>query len=91
MLYLYIIKQTQITQAMKLTTDNIQAVAPLFARRARRALSAFDFKGRKLEQLTEIAEKGYIERNGVYYTISTGGKLLPDCKKSDVKIIIFRI
>ena len=35
----------------------LQAVAPLFARRARRALSAFDFKGRKLEQLTEIAEK----------------------------------
>ena len=51
----------------------LQAVAPLFAKRARRALSAFDFKGRKLEQLTEIAEKGYIERNGAYYTISTGG------------------
>ena len=64
----------------------LEAVAPLFARRARRALSAFDFKGRKLEQLTEIAEKGYIERNGAYYTISTGDKLLPDCKKSDVKI-----
>ena len=69
----------------------LQAVAPLFARRARMALSAFDFKGRKLEQLIEIAEKGYIERNGVYYTISTGGKLLPDCKKSDVKVIPFSI
>ena len=69
----------------------LEAVAPLFAKRARRALSAFDFKGKKLEQLTEIAEKGYIEKNGVYYTISTGGKLLPDCKKSDVKVIPFSL
>ena len=69
----------------------LQAAAPLFARRARRALSAFDFKGKKLEQLTEIAEKGYVERNGAYYTISTGGKLLPDCKKSDVKISRFSL
>ena len=72
-------------------SPKLQVVAPLFAKRARRALSSFDFKGRKLEQLTEIAEKGYLEKNGVYYTISTGGKLLPDCKKSDVKISRFSL
>ena len=74
---------------MQAPPTKLQAVAPLFAKRAARALSAFQFKGKKLEQLTEISKKGYVENGGKFLTISTGGKLLPDCKKSDIRIIIF--
>ena len=65
--------------------------SPAIRKKGSKGFISLDFKGRKLEQLTEIAEKGYIERNDAYYTISTGGKLLPDCKKSDVKISRFSL